>query len=223
MYAGFFPRMVAYMIDSLIAFIVGGIIKAPFGLAAGAGLTALKSNFIFQYSFLDVIGYLGMVSYFVLMTYLTHTTLGKILLRLEVVTRDGEWTFLNILYRETIGRFLSDILCVGYLSVIVTEKKQGFHDMLCDTFVVYKDMESAVIKENAKFEAAENTQVVNEGTAVTEDAQEINEGTAVMYDKQVINEETSVTKNPQIENGETAEIDGMQVENEKTAMTDVSE
>ena len=149
-YAGFFPRWVAYMIDSVIAFIVGGIIKAPFGLAAGAGLTALKANFIFQYSFVDVIGYVGMVSYFILMTYFAHTTLGKMLLRLEVVTADGEWTFTNILYRETVGRFLSDILCIGYLAVIVTEKKQGFHDMLCDTYVVYKDMAGTVRKVNVK-------------------------------------------------------------------------
>ena len=141
MCAGFFVRVVAYLIDSLIAFIAGGIIKAPFKLAAGAGLTALKANFIFQHSFIDVIGYVGMVSYFILMTYLTHTTLGKMLFNLEVVTKDGEWTFLNILYRETVGRFLSDILCIGYLAVIVSASKQGFHDMLCDTYVVYKNMQ----------------------------------------------------------------------------------
>ncbi len=146
MCAGFFPRMVAYMIDSVIAFIVGGIIKAPFGLAAGAGITVLKANFIFQYSFVDVVGYIGMVAYFVLMTYLAHTTLGKMLLRLQVETTDGEWTFINILYRETVGRFLSGILFVGYFAILITSNKQGFHDMLCDTIVVYKDMASTVRK-----------------------------------------------------------------------------
>ena len=149
-YAGFFPRWIAYMIDCVIAFIVGGIIKIPFGLAAGAGLNFLKANFIFQYSFIDVIGYLGMVSYFVLLTYFGHTTLGKALLRLEVITDDDEWTFVNILYRETVGRFLSGLLCIGYLAIIATEKCQGFHDMLCDTYVVYKNMHEDYVPVRSK-------------------------------------------------------------------------
>lgn len=140
-YAGFFVRWVAFIIDSLVAFIAAGIIKIPFGLAAGAGLTALRSNFIFQYSFIDVIGYVGMAAYFILITYFTHTTLGKMLLNLEVVTERDEWTFLNILYRETVGRFLSGIMCIGYLAVLISSRHQGFHDMLCDTYVVYKNMQ----------------------------------------------------------------------------------
>ena len=144
-YAGFFVRFIAYIIDSLIALIVSGIVRVPFSVAASAGLSALKSNFIFQHSFLDVVGYIGLVGYFVLITYLTHTTFGKMLMRLEVVTADGECTFINILYRETVGRFLSGILNIGYLAVIISEKKQGFHDMLCDTYVVYKDMKYAVV------------------------------------------------------------------------------
>lgn len=82
-----------------------------------------------------------MVAYFILITYFTHTTLGKMLLNLEVVTDRDEWTFLNILYRETVGRFLSGIMCIGYLAVLISSKHQGFHDMLCDTYVVYKNMQ----------------------------------------------------------------------------------
>ncbi len=122
----------------------------PFAIAAGVGLTALKSNFIFQHSFIDVVGYIGMVSYFVLITYFAHTTLGKMLLRLQVITKDGDWTFINILYRETIGRFLSGILFVGYIAIIATEKNQGFHDMLSDTCVVYKDMINAARKTDLR-------------------------------------------------------------------------
>lgn len=142
-YAGFFVRMIAYIIDSIIAFIAAGLIKLPFGLAAGAGLSSLKANFIFQHSFIDVVGYIGMVGYFILMTYFTHSTLGKMLFRLEVVTEDGDWKFINILYRETVGRFLSGIMNIGYLAVIISQTRQGFHDMLCDTYVVYRGMENA--------------------------------------------------------------------------------
>lgn len=144
-YAGFFVRLIAYAIDSMIAALIVGIVKLPFSIAAG-GAGFLKSNFIFDYSVLDVFTYVGVAAYFVLLTYYSHSTLGKKLFRLQVVTQDGEWTFINILYRETIGRFLSSLLCIGYLAIVVTKQKQGFHDMLSDTYVVYTNMMPATEK-----------------------------------------------------------------------------
>ena len=137
--AGFFVRLVAYLIDSLIAAIVVLIVKFPLSLASNT-FSFLRGNFLFQYSIIDVISYLGVAAYFVLLTYFAHTTLGKMLFRLEVITEDGSWSFINVLYRETIGRFLSSLLCIGYFAVIVTPNHRGFHDMLCDTRVVYKNM-----------------------------------------------------------------------------------
>lgn len=139
-YAGFFVRFAAFLVDSLIAALAAGALKLPFAVVAMTGAGFIRSNFIFQYSLLDVAGYLGAAAYFVLLTYFSHSTLGKMLFHLEVVVTDGEWTFINILYRETVGRFLSSLLCIGYLAVLVQPKKQGFHDMLCDTCVVYKNM-----------------------------------------------------------------------------------
>lgn len=139
-YAGFFVRLVAYAVDSMLAALLVGVVKIPLSIAASAGAGFLKANFIFHYSLLDVLGYIGVAAYFVLLTYFAHGTPGKLLFRLRVVTVDREWTFLNILYRETVGRFLSSLLCIGYLAIIVTEKKQGFHDMLSDTYVVYAGM-----------------------------------------------------------------------------------
>ena len=139
-YAGFFVRLVAYAVDSMLAALVVGMVKLPFSIAAMSGVSFLKTNFIFDYSVLDVLGYVGIAAYFVLLTYFTHSTPGKMLFRLEVVVKDKEWTFLNVLYRETVGRFLSGLLCIGYFAVLVSADKQGFHDMLCDTYVVYKKM-----------------------------------------------------------------------------------
>lgn len=139
--AGFFVRAAAFIVDTLFAWLVVGMVKLPFNFAAMAGADFLKANFIFDYSFLDVFSYVGVALYFVLITYFAHTTLGKMMFRLEVVTPNKEWSFINILYRETIGRFLSSLLCIGYLLVLLGGEKQGFHDMLCDSYVVYKDME----------------------------------------------------------------------------------
>lgn len=140
MYAGFFVRLIAYAIDSMIAALIVGIVKLPFTFASSGSAGFLNNNFIFNHSFLDVFTYVGVAAYFVLLTYFAHSTPGKMLFRLQVVTKDGEWTFINILYRETVGRFLSSLLCIGYLAILVTKEKQGFHDMLSDTFVVYANM-----------------------------------------------------------------------------------
>lgn len=76
-YAGFFVRLVAYGIDMLVASIVVGMVKIPFSIAASGGVDFLKRNFIFEYSVLDVLGYVGVAAYFVLLTYFAHTTIGK--------------------------------------------------------------------------------------------------------------------------------------------------
>lgn len=154
MYAGFFVRLIAYAIDSMIAALIVGIVKLPFSIVSGRG-GFLNANFLFHYSLLDVFTYVGIAAYFVLLTYFAHSTPGKMLFRLQVVTKDGEWTFINVLYRETVGRFLSSILCIGYLAVLVTKQKQGFHDMLCDTYVVYANM-MAVPKERPAVAMAGN-------------------------------------------------------------------
>ena len=62
-------------------------------------------------------------------------------MNLRLVKGDGnpKLTFLNVVYRETIGRFLSWFLAgVGYIMAGIDREKRGLHDMLCDTRVVYE-------------------------------------------------------------------------------------
>ena len=137
--AGFGPRAAAYIIDRVLLLIALAIVRAPFAVAAlfGAGrLTA--QNFIFDHSVLDVVCWLLASAYFVLLTWFGGATLGKMVMRLRVCREDGEdMRFIDVLYRETVGRFLSGILCLGYLMVLADKRKRGFHDWLCGTCVVY--------------------------------------------------------------------------------------
>lgn len=153
-YAGFFVRFAAYLADSIIASILSLTLVSPLYAAKAAGMDFLGKNILFNFTIINIISYLLFVTYFVLLTYFGHSTPGKKIFRLEVITEDGSWNFINILYRETIGRFLSGLMNIGYLAIIVTEKKQGFHDKLCDTCVIYK---GAVLSEDEilKKEAAE--------------------------------------------------------------------
>ncbi|MFR4625420.1 MAG: RDD family protein [Dorea formicigenerans] len=79
--------------------------------------------------------------YFALLTWCTGTTIGKRLMNLRVVPADGneKLSFVDVLYRETVGRFLCGIsIWIGYIIVGIDKEKRGFHDMLCDTRVVYE-------------------------------------------------------------------------------------
>lgn len=140
-YAGFWVRLAAYMIDSVIVFAALLIVRLVFvGIESLIADTPLGGNILFHYTFKDIILYGFQILYFVLCTYFTGTTIGKRALSLRVVNaNEGErLTILNVLYRETVGRFLSGIvLCVGYIMIGIDKEKRGLHDILCDTRVVY--------------------------------------------------------------------------------------
>ena len=137
--AGFGPRAAAYILDRALLLIALAIVRAPFTVAAFFGAGRLSTEyFLFDHSVLDVVCWLLVSVYFVLMTWFGGATLGKLVMRLRVVREDGEpMRFIDVLYRETIGRYLSGILCIGYLMVLADRQKRGFHDWLCGTCVVY--------------------------------------------------------------------------------------
>ena len=120
-YAGFWVRLAAYVIDSVIVAI--GLL---FVRLAWIGIGALISGTILD---------------FALLTWCTGTTIGKRLMNLRVVPadRNEKLSFVDVLYRETVGRFLCGIsIWIGYIIVGIDKEKRGFHDMLCDTRVVYE-------------------------------------------------------------------------------------
>jgi uncharacterized RDD family membrane protein YckC len=108
-------------------------------MSVGSSDNFFVRDFIFQYSVADILCYLLTVTYFVLMTYYTGATLGKKLFQLKVVSvEDRKMTFFEVLYRESIGRFLSGvILQLGYLLVLAQKEHRGVHDLLSDTCVIY--------------------------------------------------------------------------------------
>lgn len=138
-YAGFWVRLAAYMLDSVIVFfwllLVRLFLSGILSLAEG---TALGGNLLFTYTLKDILLYVCEAAYFVLFTYCAGTTPGKKLMNLRVVGADGRLTFFDVLYRETVGRFLCAIsVGIGYIMAGVDREKRGLHDMLCDTRVIY--------------------------------------------------------------------------------------
>lgn len=140
-YAGFWVRLGALFLDGVIVLGLQLAMRLVLALTFGifGGSSFLNTEVLFQYTCKDVLLYAAGALYFVLCTYYAGATLGKKAMNLQVVSSDGTpLTFINVLFRETVGRFLSAfVLCIGYLLAGVTNEKTGLHDILCDTRVIY--------------------------------------------------------------------------------------
>lgn len=135
-FGGFFARLSAYIIDSVIVWGALLFIKIPLHFV----FFHIDGYILFHYTLQDIVLYLCGVSYFIVFTYCTGATLGKRAMNLQVVNADGgRLSLFNIIYRETIGRFLSGFcMGIGYLLVGIDKEKRGIQDMLGDTRVIYR-------------------------------------------------------------------------------------
>lgn len=139
-YGGFFVRLAAYAIDCLVAGALLLFVRLIMWMSSFFIGSVLDFEILFDHTVKDVILYLCTAAYFIILTYFTGTTVGKRLMNLQVVSVNGEkLTFLNVLYRETVGRFLSAVvLNIGYIMMGIDKEKRGLHDILCNTRVVYQ-------------------------------------------------------------------------------------
>ncbi len=148
-YAGFWLRVVAFIIDALVLYFVGMILFLPFAASMGrmrGMMTARPPNLegllpmihaMIRLTLLRTI--LNWLYYSLLESSAWQATLGKKALGLEVTDLDGN----RIGFGRATGRFFakiisSIILGIGYLMAGFTEKKQALHDILAGTLVIRK-------------------------------------------------------------------------------------
>lgn len=141
-YAGFITRAVAFYIDRLIVAVVVAIVTLISGFAiqffrlsellgiqdpvqtiVGIGAAVLAGTFDLFYS----------VAFWVL----AGQTPGKRLMGLVVVRTDGGPVGLGAALLRWVGYWLSGVLFLGYLWVLVDNRRQALHDKLARTLVVY--------------------------------------------------------------------------------------
>lgn len=141
-YAGFIVRVFAYFIDAIILGIINtAIIFISFAVM---GIDDF-GNFMTSDSAGGVVG-LQLISFLVSLVYFAgmessnkQATLGKLALNLKVVDEKGQ----QLTQPRAAGRFLgkivsSFILLIGFIMVAFHPKKQGLHDVMANTFVVFK-------------------------------------------------------------------------------------
>lgn len=134
-YAGFWIRLVAYIIDSLVvtsvAAIINGLIFSNFLIELPFGLTVYKLLF-----------WLCLFVYFSTMTYLNKgQTLGKMIMGIRVISLTSDkLTLSQVLTREVCGRYIQEKIKILYIIIGFTENKQSMVDMLADTAVIKDDV-----------------------------------------------------------------------------------
>jgi len=153
-YAGFWKRVAANVIDGLlvnaVSFVLMMILSPIFGISALAmfglpeggfahpdaamgGLTAFQA-------ILQLVLMVLTASYFAWFhSSRNMATLGKMVVGIKVVRPDGT----PITLARGIGRYFALMLSsftmgVGYIMAAFTGRKQALHDMICDTLVVDK-------------------------------------------------------------------------------------
>jgi uncharacterized RDD family membrane protein YckC len=139
-YAGFWIRVAAYILDTMIvyfalflfAFVIGGG-GSLFGYLSGDEGAVLGLGFGLGFLVLVIVYYAGMES------SSRQATLGKMAVGIKVGNMRGE----QISFANAIGRLFAKvisgmILYIGFMMIGWDDKKQGLHDRIADTVVYYK-------------------------------------------------------------------------------------
>jgi uncharacterized RDD family membrane protein YckC len=140
-YAGFWIRLVGWLIDSLVVFVGLSAVSIAFGvleatLSSRAGTQS--ANVAFGPVF-DLLAILGAWLYFsLLQSSRWQASLGMMALGLSVIGQDGR----RISFARASGRYfaslISGLFCyLGYLLIAFTGRKQALHDLIAGTLVVH--------------------------------------------------------------------------------------
>ena len=137
-YAGFWLRLFASIVDSLIFLPITWFLAFLFGInlfSADAGII-----FTLKYWILILAGFIIGWFYYALMESSEYQgTVGKIALGIKVTDMDGKRVSFGRASARFFGKYVSMIvLYIGYLMIAFTGKKQGLHDMIAKTLVVKK-------------------------------------------------------------------------------------
>ena len=136
-YAGFWKRVAAIFVDTIILMFGGAMIGFLFGfLMIGEGINDLEE--------LEGIGnilglILGWIYFAAMESSPTQGTLGKMALGIKVTDMEGDRVEFGRATGRHFGKIISTIiLLIGYIMIAFTQKKQGLHDIMAGCLVVNK-------------------------------------------------------------------------------------
>jgi uncharacterized RDD family membrane protein YckC len=155
-YAGFWRRFAAWLIDTvLISLVLYPLILIPTGLWSwewGVPRLQFQESFVYFYNhyyqfsippskywLLTVFSYVPSALYFALFhASKKQATLGMRVLSLKVTDYEGK----RISFARALGRYVASFVTaftcgVGYLMIVFTRRKQALHDMISETYIIF--------------------------------------------------------------------------------------
>jgi uncharacterized RDD family membrane protein YckC len=138
-YAGFWIRFVAKIIDGILMGVVNMALMFALGQGFDPGSGPASPLFLLSMTASGLIGFALQVGYTTFFIGKYAATPGKMACGLKVVRADGG----PVSYWRAFGRYFGEmlsglILYIGYIMVAFDEEKRGLHDRICDTRVVRK-------------------------------------------------------------------------------------
>jgi len=143
-FAGFWIRLCAYVIDSIILIIIIFALAFCFGFYLGFSNPGI-SRFAFDSpAFMVLFWIISLILSWVYFAFQESSsrqaTLGKQAVGVVVTDLNGNRLTLGKATGRWLAKILSGlILCIGYIMIGFTDKKQGLHDYLVGTYVIYKN------------------------------------------------------------------------------------
>lgn len=129
-YASIGRRFLAYFVDSILLNILNTILGFFLGLTMAKSTDAASSLVIFSV----LLSILLIVGYDALFTAARGQTLGKMALRIKVVSEDGS----NVSTGQAWGRAFAKLIPFAVVVALFNKERKGLHDMLARTRVVNK-------------------------------------------------------------------------------------
>lgn len=141
--APFFPRLAAWLLDRLILGVLLLFVNIPLWVSSLQGDVLFSQPIFFHYTLSKVISVLCCFLYFVLFSVCKGATPGKMAMGLQLIRADGSpISWKTALLRESVGRYLSSFLYIGYLLMLGDNQNRTLHDRIFDTRVIYKSKEA---------------------------------------------------------------------------------
>ena len=141
-YAGFWIRCGAKLIDGIITYVINIMISFIAGAVGGGLIHASTPNPAAQIGFAAVLFLLQMTANAAYATFFVgkfQATPGKMAVGIMIITPDRG----RVSYARALGRHFAEmlsgiILGIGYLMVAFDDEKRALHDRICDTRVIKK-------------------------------------------------------------------------------------
>jgi uncharacterized RDD family membrane protein YckC len=145
-YAGFWIRVVGWLVDAIILGVVGGVVQLTL-VGSLITIPQPQPGVVPDISSIGpMMGRLGLASlvniaiaacYEAFFVANLSATPGKMVIGVKVVRPDGSRVGLGRAFGRYFAKLLSGIiLCIGFIMVGFDSEKRGLHDMICDTRVI---------------------------------------------------------------------------------------